>query len=662
MLVPLLSLFIIAVLTALFTTPWVIRLAKLIGAIDQPGGRKIHSKVTPRLGGLAVFVSMGVTTMAALLLFPEMFNEFRQYPVETGTVLLSLVIIFALGFRDDLKPLTPGVKFGVQLLVAALVYLVGFKISNITNPLGTGVINVELVDFPLTLLWIVGVTNAFNLIDGLDGLASGVATIAAISMFTVSLMAGEMWSAGLALIMAGALIGFLRYNFRPAKIFLGDSGSLLIGFSLALMSIQSTTKISTGFALLFPMLVLILPITDTLVSMARRFLGSFLSEDSGGRPGSLLHKMKFMFTPDKAHIHHQLLSLGLSHRNSVLLLYLVSAFFASGAFLLTQVDSSEASIALGAVFGVVLIAGVRRLQYHEIAIVNNGLILPVYERWIINRSIFLGLIDLFFVALSYGLSYLLIGHLHPGSFDLFINQTLVMVVSVQVAVLWISGLYREKLKQLGVGTVLGITTSVFYALVGSALVLILPGTMNLSMALQFLVLDFYILLTFILGIRIAYQVLSFWFNRNKRSGENVLIYGANENGTMLLHKINHSMDSRFKVVGFLDDDPYLEGKMIYGYPVLGTHWNLSQMLDKRNVESILICQPNLKSENFRRLKRIAEARGVNIKHLQIKLRDLTPRQVKEEKLSTSVDIELVKPKITGTETSGTVINGHSPDN
>src|SRR5690625_7403061 len=107
---------------------------------------------------------------------------------------------------------------------------------------------------------------------------------------------------------------------------------------------------------------------------------------------------------------------------------------------------------------------------------------------------------------------------------------------------------------------------------------------------------------------------------------------------MLLHKINHSMDSRFKVVGFLDDDPYLEGKMIYGYPVLGTHWNLSQMLDKRNVESILICQPNLKPENFRRLKRIAEARGVNIKHLQIKLRDLTPRQVKEEKLSTSVDI------------------------
>ena len=372
--------FIIPVLISLIVTPGVIKFATLIGAVDAPNSRKVHTIITPRIGGLSVFISV-VLSLAIILYFnPQFVQVLLDNPDVSIIAGGGLLTVFLLGFWDDLHPLKPGIKFGVQFLVAGIIYFAGFKISNITNPLG-GMFNVELIDFPLTLLWIVGITNAFNLIDGLDGLASGIATIATVSIFTVSALGGDLFTAILALIVAGALVGFLRYNFNPAKIFLGDSGSLFIGFCLALLSIQSTTKISTGFALLFPMLVLVLPITDTLVSMVRRLFGSMLNEqESTENRNSLLHKLHGMFTPDKSHIHHQLLSLGISHRNTVIILYFISAFFALGAFAVTQVNSLKESITVVILLGAVLIYGIRKLRYYEIAVLDNGLILQFFKK------------------------------------------------------------------------------------------------------------------------------------------------------------------------------------------------------------------------------------------------------------------------------------------
>jgi UDP-GlcNAc:undecaprenyl-phosphate/decaprenyl-phosphate GlcNAc-1-phosphate transferase len=241
--------FSIPVFFALLFTPWIIKLAKLIGAVDKPNERKIHIIPTPRIGGVAVFLSILASGIVLYFTFPNIFTETGENNIQLPITLMCLLFIFTLGFVDDLKSLKPGIKFGVQFLIAGLIYYAGFRISNITNPIGTGMLNVEVIDFPLTVLWIVGITNAFNLIDGLDGLSSGVAAIASISIFMVSALSEQYILAMTSLVLAGALTGFLKYNFRPAKIFLGDSGSLVIGFTLAILSIQSTTKISTGLAL-----------------------------------------------------------------------------------------------------------------------------------------------------------------------------------------------------------------------------------------------------------------------------------------------------------------------------------------------------------------------------------------------------------------------------
>lgn len=618
------SSFIIPVLLALLITPWVIKFAIWIKAVDMPGGRKIHKTVTPRLGGLAIISSIAISLGIIYLLFPDLFDGIRQQTRQIGIIVISFFSIFLLGFWDDIKPLKPGIKFGVQFVVAALIYFAGFKISNITNPLGAGMLNVEMIDFPLTLLWIVGVTNAFNLIDGLDGLASGVATIACVSIFTLAALGGELWAAILALVMAGALVGFLRYNFSPAKIFLGDSGSLFIGLALALMSIQSTTKISTGFALLFPMLVLGLPITDTLISMLRRFLGSYLPDKSDNNRQTVLGKLHRMFTPDSSHIHHQLISLGLTHRNTVILLYFISAFFAMAAIIITQVDTFEKSVGITLTCALAIFLGIKKLRYREIAIFNNGMMLPVYERLILNQVTFLSLIDLAFIAVSFIFSYQLVFNFNPGVSSTIFNEILVIILPIQLLTFWMTGLYRDSIRQMGIGNAIRITGSVFYAVVLAAVSLFLVGTFSFTAGLQLLVLDFYFLLSFILGIRIAYQALSYWFHRNKKSGKNVLIYGANENGTMILHKINNSVNSNLKVLGFLDDNPDMEGKLMYGYPILGGHWKLPKTLRNERVDYIFICEQDIKPENYNRLKHHALAKGIKIQRLQINLKSILP--------------------------------------
>lgn len=633
MVVGLIAAFLIPVILSLVFTPYVIRFAHKIGAMDAPGGRKIHKTITPRLGGLAIVGATVVSSAIVYAIFPVFFYGIQNNWLEIAVVGFCLISIFALGFWDDLKPLSPGLKFGVQFIAAVLVYAAGFKISVITNPIGSGFINIELIEFPITLLWIVGITNAFNLIDGLDGLASGVAAIASVSIFLVSMLAGEIWMAVTALIFAGALVGFLRYNFRPAQIFLGDSGSLFIGFSLALLSIQSATKISTGFALLFPLLVLGLPIADTLVSMIRRILGSFLHSNPQQKV-SLMGKLHSMFLPDRSHIHHQLVSLGLTHRNTVILLYLVSAVFAAGAFALTQFEDVNKSILTGLVLIFIIIAGIKNLRYREISIFNNGLLMPFYEKWVLTRTTYLSLIDVTFMAIAYCFSYLMVYSLNPEVIHFsYFNQIMVAVVCVQLSTFWLSGVYRESIRQMGIGNAIALTASVFYALVATAFILLAADIFSLLVSLQFLILNFYFLLTLVLGFRISYRALVFWFNKEKNTGEKIIIYGANENGAMMLRTINNTKNSSLKVVGFMDDDPQLEGKVLNGYPIFGNHWQLHKILKKQEVNCIFICEKSIKPENFKRLSMLAAAHDIQIKGLQMRI----------EKINSTADsIPLVK--------------------
>lgn len=611
--------FLLPLIFSLMFTPMVIKFANQIGATDTPGDRKVHSTVMPRIGGLSVFLSVTGAIIILYILYsgslPKPFDGSYRVPV----VIFCFISLFGLGFRDDLKPLTPEIKFGVQFVLAAMIYFSGFKISIITNPLGLGVLDIGIFDLPITVLWIVGITNAFNLIDGLDGLASGIAVIACISIFVITFLSGQIWTAVLSLVIAGALVGFLRYNFNPAKIFLGDCGSLFLGFALALLSIQSTAKVTTGFAVLLPMLVLAIPITDTLVAMVRRLISSFLKKNPEESYQSILHRLYKMFTPDKLHIHHRLLSLGLSHRNAVLVLYMVSMFFAFSTFLFMQIDTVQKSFAIAFTLGVVLLLFIKKLRYREMAIFHNGLMIPLYEKWILKRPEWsITFLDILFIIVAYLSSYTLIHKVNSAAVEqLNYWLALGLVTSIQFLTLWITGLYREKIDQFGIANTLKITKSTVFAVGITGIVFMLLEFLTPVVAVQFLIFDFYILLTLLFGYRIVYPALSFWFKREKEAGENVLIYGAGESGTLTLLNLLNSPNKDLRVIGFLDDNPELEGKLIYGYPVLGSHWTLPKTHRIHKIDSIFLCEKDICSENLRRIREIASQNGIKIKQLNI---------------------------------------------
>jgi UDP-GlcNAc:undecaprenyl-phosphate GlcNAc-1-phosphate transferase len=287
-------------------TPFIKQLALKLGAVDYPNSRKIHKKAMPLLGGVAVYMSFWVAVLFVFLITGEGEKLFGLF--------LGSTLILLLGVLDDIKGLSYKLKFFGQFVAAFILIIYNIRIEFITLPFQNMVFLGAFLVIPLTLLWIVGITNAVNLIDGVDGLATGVSVIAAIVIFGLTWGQFPVFTPLLALILAGAALGFLPYNFSPARIFLGDTGSLFLGFMLAGFSIMSVTKQATLTTLIIPVLIFGLPITDTFYAMWRR-----------------LKNRRPIFQADKGHIHHRLLGLGLSARQTVMLLYFGSIYFGISA-------------------------------------------------------------------------------------------------------------------------------------------------------------------------------------------------------------------------------------------------------------------------------------------------------------------------------------------
>jgi UDP-GlcNAc:undecaprenyl-phosphate GlcNAc-1-phosphate transferase len=307
----------IALVVVYVSTPLVKRLAFRFRALDDPDERKVHNRLMPRLGGLAIYLGF---TMAVLLTQPL-----------TNTIwglLLGGTLIMLLGVIDDIKGLSPRTKLAGQVVAAIILVASGIRVSFLTNPF-EGMLLLESLAIPVTLLWIIGITNAVNLIDGLDGLAAGTAGIAAVTMAVVTFLEGLTSVAVLALILGAALLGFLRYNFYPAQIFMGDSGSMFLGFNLAALAILGLTKGTTVISLFIPIVILGIPIMDTLFAIVRRFFNR-----------------KPIFHPDKQHLHHCLLNMGLSHWQTVVAIYLVNVCLGISAVLLTQLTTDQSVVML----------------------------------------------------------------------------------------------------------------------------------------------------------------------------------------------------------------------------------------------------------------------------------------------------------------------------
>jgi UDP-GlcNAc:undecaprenyl-phosphate/decaprenyl-phosphate GlcNAc-1-phosphate transferase len=342
----------IAALASLLLAPVVIRAAVGWGLFDHPDGkRRVHTRPVPRVGGVVVFLAMLLGLAAAavgdLATGGELLRANAAYVlgIVAGTALL-----FGTGLLDDVRGLRPLTKLSVQILAACIAYYFGFQVERIGFGPDFG-IDLGWLSLPVTLIWIVGVTNAFNLIDGLDGLATGIALVALSTTAVAAQMLGNTEVVIVCLALIGALVGFLRYNFNPARIFLGDSGSLFIGFLLAVLSVHGSMKSATAVLVLVPLSALALPLLDTLLAIGRRWLR--------GVPLS---------SADSRHIHHRLLAVGFTHRTSVVVLYCVAAALAAAGIAVAFAPQREIFLVAavgGVVCGAILLYGLRHLDYHE---------------------------------------------------------------------------------------------------------------------------------------------------------------------------------------------------------------------------------------------------------------------------------------------------------
>lgn len=300
-----LILFVAAALLTLLLTPPVRALALRLGAVDHPGPRRVHETPVPKLGGLSMAFAVLAVAWAAYLL-PGPLGVIDPRPF-VGFSIASLVIL-ALGTFDDVRGASPAVKLFFQAVAAVVLTQFGLGIPRITLPF-IGEISTGSMSAPLTIAWILLVTNAINLIDGLDGLAAGTVLIASMTLWTVGRMHEDIYVLFLTAVVAGATLGFLRYNFPPARVFMGDTGSQFLGFALATISLIDNRKGAATITLLFPLVAMGVPILDGLLAFGRRALSG-----------------RSVFVADAGHIHHRLLNIGLSKRSAVLVLWYVCAY------------------------------------------------------------------------------------------------------------------------------------------------------------------------------------------------------------------------------------------------------------------------------------------------------------------------------------------------
>lgn len=320
--------FLLAFITAFVITPYTMRLAKKVGAIDIPNERRINKVPMPRLGGIAVVIGflISVTYLLISMAIEKNVNIFGedQYYIKLMGFFIGILILSIVCYIDDVKNIHPLLKLSGQIIAAVIAVVCGIRIEIINIPFLENALPInEIFTYVLTIGWIVGITNAINLIDGLDGLSSGITLISCLSLLIIFAMQGtSLIAIVLITALAGAIVGFLPYNFNPAKTYIGDTGSNFLGYSLAIISILGVAKTYTAIVIIAPLIVLGLPIFDTLFAIVRRVIKG--------------KSIKAILSPDKGHLHHRLMKKGYSQKQAVMILYGISATLGMFAIILLE--------------------------------------------------------------------------------------------------------------------------------------------------------------------------------------------------------------------------------------------------------------------------------------------------------------------------------------
>jgi len=570
-------------------TPLVIRFASRYGLVSKPKADRWNLRPTPLMGGIAIYLGV----VASVLSFSDLGQEMIG-------VLCGGTLIFILGVIDDLLAIKPSSKFLGEILAACVVLYAGLKFDLIPNP---------YLNIFLTILWLVGITNAFNLLDNMDGLSAGVAAISALTTFVFSLIQGLPEISNLSLAVLGATLAFLLFNFKPAKIFMGDCGSLFLGFTLACTTILgSWEQASNLFGILaIPALALGVPIFDTLLVTVSRVL-SGRSVSMGGRD----------------HTSHRLVALGMSERRAVLSLYLLCGglgFIAIFGVLFNLVVSAlitTFSIIMLAVFGLYL--GQKRVYRYGPDDVgtraedsSNGF----YSSFIRHKMRILEVaIDTCLISLAFVASYVLrFDGVIPDRFERQIVTTLPALIAVQLALFYYFGLYRIIWVYMDVYDLVTIAKAVLSGTIVAVLAIVGLTHFDGYSRVVF-VLNAFLLLVLVTGSRMLFRMFREYFAGLPRRGHRLLIVGAGDAGEMILREIRNNPDLEYQPIGFIDDDKVKAGKRIHGLPVFGGRDALPGITRSERVDEILIAIPSLSETERYRLIALCERTGKRYKVMQ----------------------------------------------
>lgn len=585
-----LSFFLVPFILSLIFTPIVRSVALKNGLVSYPRVDRWHKHPTAVLGGVSIYL--------AVLISAFIFGIVEK---DTLGLFIGATFLFLVGLFDDKFRIRPYTKLILQIIAACIAIFFGATIGLPFN---------RFLIIPLTLIWLVGVTNSFNLLDNIDGLASGIAAISSVMIFFSSLLFASNPLGTFSLILAGAALGFLPYNLNPAKIFMGDSGSMFLGYSLAVISISGTKlNISNLFAtILIPVFILSVPIFDTVFVMIIRKLGG-----------------KRIFEGGTDHTSHRLVALGLSPKKTVFLLYIISVACGLIGLSYSKLDMfailiiAFLAIVILVLFGIFLSETVSYNEetmdykkWHDLknnkTILNNILL---YKRRVLEI-----LLDMAFICLAYYSAYFLRfeGPLLAANLSL-VENSLVWLILIKLSVFYLFGLYRDVWKYISVSDLITIFKNVTLGSAFSIIILtFLFRFQNFSRVVFFL--DWLVLLFLLSGYRILFRILSELFSHVYKKGKIVLIFGAGDAGELVVREIKRNKALNYNPIGFIDDDPAKLGYKIQGVPVLGTRDKIKELVHIQNVEEVIIAIPSLDPEVFYDIVKICKGCGVSYRKIK----------------------------------------------
>lgn len=562
------------------------------GYVAKPKSDRWHKRPTAMLGGVAIFVA---TITVYFLFVPQ--------TTESLVVIGGSAFLFLVGLIDDVVSIRPYQKLIGQLIGAGVLVLYGLNL-----PL-TGY---EIVDIWLTVFWVVGITNAINLLDNMDGLAAGIAAIASFSLawnFAANGLTNELL---LASALIGALVGFLVFNFNPASIFMGDCGSMFIGFLLSgSVLLNQVGGRSRGIVaiLAVPVLILFVPIFDTtFVTVLRKLWGRKASQ--GGRD----------------HTSHRLVALGLSERSAVLMLYSFALAAGGLAIFIGQISVIRSFALLGffVVALVILGAYLSKVKVYEGEREDQAVSENAVFAFLINvshkRRIFEVFLDAFLITLAYysAFAILLRSFETSSSWNLFL-KTLPLLILIKLGAFLSVGVYRGLWRYTSIGDLITITKGVILGSVGSVLaVLVLYRFDGFSRTVFFL--DGVLLLLSVVGSRMAFRVIRQMLPIPVvEDSQKVLIYGAGDGGEMVLRELNNNPDWKYQAVGFIDDDPQKIDKVIHGLRVFSGDGQLAELCVKKDIAEVLISIRDISPEKLKKVREVCREANVTLKRAQIKI-------------------------------------------